>query len=87
MEVPDGPGSIFDQSESLAEMLINLVPEGATSYEGPGRSRVIDSSFLKEEHLETLKWAKWLIDHFPRAPFPERVKMIEKRMAEIREMP
>ena len=73
--------------ESLAEMLINLVPDESTSYEGPGRRKILTSPYLKGEHYETLHWAKWLIENFPRAPFPERVKMIEKRMAEIKEMP
>ncbi len=73
--------------ESMAEMLINLVPQEDTSYQGPGRREVLTSPYLKGEHYETLHWAKWLIEHFPRAPFPDRVKMIDKRMAEIKEMP
>lgn len=80
-----GTGQIVE--ESLAEMLINLIPDESTSYEGPGRRKVLSSPYLKGEHYETLHWAKWLIEHFPRAPFPERVKMIDKRMAEIKEMP
>ena len=73
--------------EDLAEMLINLIPDESTSYEGPGRRKILSSPYLKGEHYETLHWAKWLIENFPRAPFPERVKMIDKRMAEIKEMP
>lgn len=73
--------------EDLATMLINLVPEESTSYEGPGRRKILSSPYLKGEHYETLHWARWLIENFPRAPFPERLKIIEKRMAEIKEMP
>jgi len=73
--------------EDLAVMLINLIPEESTSYEGPGRRKMLSSPYLKGEHYETLHWAKWLIENFPRAPFPDRVKLIDKRMAEIKEMP
>jgi len=80
-----GSGQVME--ESVPVMLINLVPDETTSFQGPGRRQVLTSEYLKKVHYETLYWAKWLIEHFPRAPFPERLGMIEKRMAEIEEMP
>lgn len=74
--------------EDVATMLINLVPEETTSYQGPGRDRtVLTSDYLKKEHYETLHWAKWLIENFPRSKHKKRIRQIEKRMAEIEQMP
>ena len=73
--------------EDMAEMLINLIPEETTTYEGPGRRRILTSKYLKSEHYETLHWARWLLEHFPRTKYPDRIKLIEKRMAEIQAMP
>lgn len=83
-----GSGNIME--ESVAEMLINLIPEETTSYEGPGRGRkVLTSEYLKKEHYETLHWARWLLKNFPRAKpkLKKRIKLIDKRMAEIEAMP
>ena len=81
-----GSGNIMQ--EGIAEMLINLIPDETTSYQGPGRGRkVLTSDYLKKEHYETLHWAKYLIENFPRTKYPDRIKLIEKRMAEIEQMP
>lgn len=82
-----GSGNVME--ESVAEMLINLIPDETTSYQGPGRVKVLTSTYLKKEHYYTLYWAKWLIEHFPRAKpeLKKRIKLIDKRMAEIEAMP
>ena len=78
------------EGESLATMLINLVPrrwEGAFLSEGVGTDVNVDTTFLKERMYPILKWSLWILENFPRTRFEGRIPQIKKRMKEIEKLP
>jgi len=74
------------EGESLATMLINLVPYREGVYTDDRQDNV-DATFLKERMYPILEWALWVLENFPRARFKNRIPAIKKRMAEIKKLP